>query len=143
MRTTLPVRRRSAALLAVAALAVAVGLFAVIHRLGTDEPAGIRATSAQYQVELQLGEDRTGVIDADLLIHDAEGEPVDPQTVTVESAMPSMGHATAEVTATRADAGRYRLHGELFPMTGAWELTIRITGTAGPDEITLPVTVTR
>jgi hypothetical protein len=57
--------------------------------------------------------------------------------------MPSMGHATSELAGTTVGSGRYRFQGELFPMTGRWDLTVTVTSTGGPDQITLPVTVTR
>lgn len=124
--------------LALAAV-VAAGLFFVNQRdKDADADAGLKAGSAAHQVEVHLPEPRTGELDFEVSV-----TPAGATAVSVEAAMPSMGHATSELAGKTVGAGRYRFHGELFPMTGRWDLTVNVTSADGPDQITLPVTVTR
>jgi hypothetical protein len=55
-----------------------------------------------------------------------------------------MGHAMPEVEARRAEAGRFVAGGELFSMAGLWQLSIRLTGPAGEETLTVqaPVSAT-
>lgn len=134
-------RRRTALLLtAVLTGLVLIAGLVIVGRSGTEHWTVLKAGSERYRVELSLGERRTGVIDAELVVRDAGGRPAELTGVTLAGVMPSMGHAMSELTTTAAGPGRYRARGELFTMTGQWEVVIRL---AGSDEITVPVTVTR
>jgi hypothetical protein len=109
-----------------ALLAVAVTLF-LLGRSAADEPARLSVTGTRYAV--------TVVIDG----RTAEVRPLsgDPGTVTLSAVMPQMGHAMPETVAHEREAGRFRAEGELFPMTGVWELSIRLTGASGEETLTV------
>ncbi|WP_020386203.1 FixH family protein [Kribbella catacumbae] len=143
-KTTAPPRRRTTLLVPGLALAavVAAGIF-FVNRDRAAEPAVLRAGSAAHQVEVHLAEPRTGQLDLELTVAATGGDTAGITGVSVEAAMPSMGHATSELPGTAVGSGRYRFHGELFPMTGQWDLTVHVASVGGPDQITLPVTVTR
>lgn len=134
---------RTAILATVLAALVAAAVLAVAHEVGTEDRIAITAGTDRHRVELSLDERRTGVIDAELAVHDTGGRPAELTSVTLSAVMPAMGHAMSELTATAAGPGRYKARGELFTMTGSWEVVIRLTGPDAPDELTVPVTVTR
>jgi hypothetical protein len=65
----------------------------------------------------------------------------DARTVDVSAVMPGMGHATPPVAARKVAPGRFQARAELFGMRGEWELSVRVTGAAGAEIFTIPVTV--
>ncbi len=83
---------------------------------------------------------RTGRVRATVDVTDRAGRPAEADEVALEAAMPRMGHLNAELPTTKQAIGRFRAEGELFPMVGVWELTVRIDGT---EQLTVSVTVTR
>ncbi|GAA0599286.1 hypothetical protein HPO96_21780 [Kribbella sandramycini] len=131
-RRTLAIALTGVVLAAVVAIAYAVG--------GGEDRVALKAASDRYQIELYLGEQRTGPIDAELVVRDTGGRPAELSGITLAGVMPSMGHAMSELTATATAPGRYAVRGELFTMTGQWEVVVRL---GGSHEITVPVTVTR
>ncbi|MFC9689230.1 hypothetical protein ACFTSF_11865 [Kribbella sp. NPDC056951] len=99
-----------------------------------DASVTLTGSSDQHTVELRLSELTTGPVDVDLVV-----TPKDEalKAVTLEPGMPSMGHATAALTAQRGKDGHYRGRGELFAMPGSWDLTVRL----GTDTVTITVSV--
>ncbi|GAB3417670.1 hypothetical protein GCM10027569_42050 [Flindersiella endophytica] len=65
----------------------------------------------------------------------------DARTVDVSAVMPGMGHATPPVAARKLAPGRFQARTEFFGMRGEWELSVRVTGAAGAEIITIPVAV--
>ncbi|MFE3453003.1 hypothetical protein ACFXJ8_29175 [Nonomuraea sp. NPDC059194] len=62
-------------------------------------------------------------------------------SVVLTAAMPSMGHALPEAALTRVGPGVYRAAEDLFPMAGIWELTLRLTGEAGDETLTVALPI--
>lgn len=120
-----------------------VVLFAlfVAHRTEqAPDRAVLRGTSERHVVQVTLEPPRTGPVRATVDLTDRAGQPATANEVTLEAAMPRMGHLNSELPASQEKPGRFRAEGELFPMVGVWELTVRLDDT---DQITVNVTVTR
>jgi len=97
--------------------------------------------SAQYTVRIVVSASR---IDPwTLEVADRAGRPAEVDQVTVEPVMPGMGHAAAAVVATPEAPGRYRAEGIRLPMSGQWEITVRLRRGAAQEEILIPLTVAR
>jgi hypothetical protein len=121
--------KRILALCAVAAAAVT--LF-VLGRTAASEPITIRSTGAHYAVTVLI-DGRTAEVRLD------RG---DADTVTLSAVMPHMGHAMPEVTTREREPGRFQAEGEVFTMTGAWELSVRLAGAAAEEVLTVKALVT-
>ncbi|KOV83886.1 hypothetical protein ADL03_19315 [Nocardia sp. NRRL S-836] len=80
---------------------------------------------------------RTGTNSFDLRVTDRSGGPAQGE-VTVEPAMPQMGHAVAPITAAPQEPGHYRVGGvELF-MAGQWEITVSLNA----ERVVIPLLLT-
>lgn len=99
---------------------------------GSPEPERIGNQGRHYSV-------RVGFDDA-MRTATIQVEP-DARTVDVSAVMPGMGHATPPVAARRLAPGRFQARAEFFGMRGEWELSVRVTGAAGAEILTIPVTV--
>ena len=64
-------------------------------------------------------------------------------TITVDGGMPQHGHGLPTSPAVSADlgAGKYRVEGLKFTMTGWWQLRFAITAPAGSDNAVFNVTL--
>jgi hypothetical protein len=125
--------RRTAAVLLIVA-----GIVAGWLCWSTRTPSGperLTGAGTQYSAEVTLDKARPGVVDADIFVTGS----VD--AVWLSAVMPEMGHATPEIPAQQRKTGRFHARGELFTMPGAWELTVRVEGAAGPELITVKVLV--
>ncbi|MFG3441514.1 hypothetical protein ACGF0J_30075 [Nonomuraea sp. NPDC047897] len=118
--------------LALGALVVAAVTFFVVGRTTAAEPIAIRSTGAHYAVTV-LVHGRTAEVRLD------RG---DADTVALSAVMPHMGHAMPEVATRERAPGRFRAEGEVFTMTGAWELSVRLTGPAAEEVLTVKALVT-
>ncbi|GAA4091375.1 hypothetical protein [Nonomuraea soli] len=114
-----------------ALVAVAVAVF-VLGR--GDDPVSVAVTGASYAVRVEIG----GEVEVRVTSGRAD-------TVTIAASMPSMGHAAPEVSARLAGAGRFVAGGEMLSMAGLWQLSIRLTGPAGEETLTVqaPVSAAR
>ncbi|GAA2209102.1 hypothetical protein GCM10009850_045600 [Nonomuraea monospora] len=112
--------------LAAAAMTIVVGCLSVPGAV-TAQGAG-----ARYAVTLTIEEGDTADIVVDRGAADA---------VVVTATMPQMGHVTPEAAARRLAPGRFRADGDLFTMDGVWEVSVRVSGTAGEEVIPLTVLV--
>jgi hypothetical protein len=108
-------------LLAAAVLGAAVWLL----RPAADDPATPTTTAGPYLVRLSGAPPNVGVNSVVVEITGDVGQPPTPESVTVEPAMPQMGHATAPVVASRQTDGRFSADVDLS-MAGQWEITVRI-----------------
>ncbi|MFC0625818.1 hypothetical protein [Kribbella deserti] len=138
--------RRSTLVLICAAVILAVAGYVVVRQLGSAETAlgaAAEAKSSRYAVQLWLPDHRVGEIDSRVVVKDLNGGPAAVRAVSLESAMPSMGHATAVVQALPEgeNTGAFGARGELFPMSGVWEVTVRLDTADGPDAATVTVSV--
>ncbi|TDC89121.1 hypothetical protein E1292_44890 [Nonomuraea deserti] len=68
-----------------------------------------------------------------------EGEA---ETVALSAVMALMGHSTPEIPATEREPGRFVAVGELFSMSGVWELSIRLDGPAGVEQLAVRTLIT-
>ena len=91
-----------------------------------------RTTAGPYQVQWSVsdGSPHTGDNTVDLDITDQHGTAASPDRVSVEPAMPQMGHALPPSTAAVVSPGHYRATVTL-PMPGQWEIAVKLSGTSG------------
>jgi hypothetical protein len=120
------VKRPVLAVLAVVVAAVAVAAVLLVSGPGAGP---IRLDRAGTTVLLDRA--GTGTVAAQVEV------PPDVAAVSLHATMPRMGHLTPEVVAERERPGRFRATGELFPMAGRWELTVR----ADDETVTFDITV--
>ena len=89
------------------------------------EPQPYLAESTQLSFRLTPASTRTGLNSFDLRITDRAGNPAQGD-VTVEPAMPQMGHAISPVTAPPREPGHYLVENVDLAMAGQWEITVSI-----------------
>ncbi|OLF14350.1 hypothetical protein BLA60_04270 [Actinophytocola xinjiangensis] len=99
-------------------------------------PERLTGDGEHYSLTVTLSSASTGVVDAEIHVENGPAE-----TVSLSAAMPHMGHAMPEISARPQGSGRFLAHGELFAMTGVWELAIRVEGETGGDTVTETITV--
>jgi hypothetical protein len=111
-------------------VAAVVAAFFVARTVGADP---VTTAGTRYAVTVTAGRNAVGVrVD--------RGEA---DTVAVTAVMPAMGHAIPEVTARKSAPGRFVAEGDLlFPMTGGWELSVRLAGPSGEETLTLNTLIT-
>jgi YtkA-like protein len=106
--------------------------YVVDVRAGPAEPEPVGDTGRTYVVQVGFDDARRRAT--------IQVEP-DARTVDVSAVMPGMGHATSPVAARKLAPGRFEARAEFFGMPGKWELSVRVTGAAGAEIVTIPVTV--
>ncbi|HEX2300015.1 MAG TPA: hypothetical protein VHH34_16140 [Pseudonocardiaceae bacterium] len=89
-------------------------------------PAG-SGSSPSYVVQLTAPADRP----AEVVVRRHDGAATRLAAVTLEPAMPQMGHAVPAVLAQRAGADRFTTREALLPMPGRWEVLVLLG--EGPD----------
>jgi hypothetical protein len=124
------------ALIAAALVAAAVVIFIVGRGVGT-EPLRVSTTGARYAATVVIDPPTTGRVTVEVLVTSGDAD-----TVAVSAVMADMGHSTPEVTAREAEPGRFVAEGELFPMSGGWELSIRLDGPAGEEVLAVNALIT-
>lgn len=128
--------RRGLALIAVAVVAVLGAWWLWPGTTTTPQ----RMTAGPYQVQLTVGDGapHTGDNPVQLEITDERGDPAKPDRVSIEPAMPQMGHAVPSAAATSVTPGDYRATVNL-PMPGQWEITVDLSGPSGSGRATFSV----
>ncbi|WP_240686907.1 FixH family protein [Amycolatopsis suaedae] len=91
-------------------------------------PTVLQTSTKHFGVRLTVEDPKPGLNVIGIELTDPQGRPADARTVTVEPAMPRMGHALEPVPATAEAPGRYRATGTTLPMSGQWEITVAING---------------
>ncbi|MEV5890644.1 hypothetical protein [Nonomuraea fuscirosea] len=119
------------ALAAVALVVVAVTLF-VVGRSMAAEPLRLTTTGTRYAVTVLIEDPAPGRVAAEVEVTSGDAD-----TVTLSAVMADMGHSTPEVTAREREPGRFLAEGELFAMSGVWELSIRLDGPAGEEQLAI------
>lgn len=114
-----------------AILAVVVAVVAVGALLFVSAPDAGPLRLNQADTTVLLDKASTGTVAAQVEV------PADVAAVSLFATMPRMGHMTPEVVAEQEQPGRFRVTGELFPMAGRWELTVR----ADDEIVTFDITV--
>ncbi|MFI7707877.1 hypothetical protein [Nonomuraea sp. NPDC049480] len=122
--------------IAVVLVVAAVVIFIVGRGLGS-EPLRATSTGARYAVTVVIGKPATGRVSVEVQVTSG-----DPDTVALSAVMTGMGHSTPEIAAREAAPGRFVAEGELFPMTGAWEVSIRLGGPAGEEVLVVNALIT-
>ncbi|MGP3958078.1 hypothetical protein ACTWPT_18900 [Nonomuraea sp. 3N208] len=112
-------------------LMIAAGVLWLVQGSGDPDPVKLTGRGAHYTVRVAL-ESEVGLTEARINVSPA------PAEVSVFAVMPHMGHTSTEIAAQRdGDAGRYVARGELFTMSGVWQLGIRVRGGRGTEVITV------
>jgi hypothetical protein len=117
-------KRPIIAVVAVAVVAAAAVLFTLL-------PGADPLRLSRSGVTVSLDRASTGAVAAEVEV------PADVAAVSLSATMPQMGHMTPETVAEQQQPGRFRATGELFPMAGLWELTVR----ADREVVTFEITV--
>ncbi|SEG96761.1 hypothetical protein SAMN05444920_11078 [Nonomuraea solani] len=124
----------------VAALAVlvvaAVALF-VVGRGVSAGPITVTTTGTRYAATVVLDRPTTGRVPVEVTVTSGDAD-----SVALSAVMPEMGHATPELTAREPEPGRFLAEGELFAMSGVWELSIRLNGPAGEEQLAVKALIT-
>ncbi|MGW4247446.1 FixH family protein [Nocardia sp. NPDC004722] len=97
-----------------------------------------RSAAGPYLVQLRVDSPHTGDNTVDLEITDQRGDSAAPDRVSVEPAMPQMGHALPPSTAAVVTPGHYRATVNL-PMPGQWEIAVKLSGAPGSGSATFSV----
>ncbi|WP_336206149.1 hypothetical protein [Nonomuraea sp. LPB2021202275-12-8] len=118
-------------MIVLAALVVAAVALFVVGRGSGPEPLRLTTAGAHYTATVLIGRPTTGRISVEVRVTsgDADG-------AALSAVMPDMGHAMPELVAGEPEPGRFVAEGELFAMTGVWDLSIRLTGPAGEETLT-------
>lgn len=125
------------ALIAVAALVAAAVVLFVVGRSAVAEPLRLTTTGTRYAATVLIEDPAPGRVTVEVVVNSG-----DPDTVALSSVMVDMGHSTAEFTATERQPGHFQAEGELFPMSGVWELSIRLDGPAGEEQLAVKALIT-
>lgn len=118
-----------------AVIAVVGALFVLWPRSVEAQPH--LAESAQLRFVLTPASTKSGVNSFDLRITDRSGNPAQGE-VTLEPAMPQMGHAIAPITAGPSEPGRYQVGGVDLFMAGQWEITVSVNA----ERVVIPLLLT-
>ena len=114
---------------------VAVALLVTLVACSGQAGAVQTAQTEHYQVQLGLEGSGFGTRTATIIVRDQAGQPVAADQVVVAPVMREMGMASPELTAQPTGPGRYQAEGELFTMTGEWEVQVRVR-VGGSEEST-------
>jgi hypothetical protein len=95
------------------------------------------AESEQLRFVLTPASTKSGGNSFDLRITDRAGNPAVGE-VTIEPAMPQMGHAIAPVTAGPLAPGHYEVGRVDLPMAGQWEITVSLSA----QRVVIPLLLT-
>ncbi|MFC9997315.1 FixH family protein [Nocardia sp. NPDC127526] len=127
-------------ILLVAAVLVVIVVAAWWLWPGTTGKSAPRMTAGPYLVQLTVadGTPRTGDNTVEIEITDQQGVSATPDKVSVEPAMPQMGHAVPPGIAETVTPGHYRATVNL-PMPGQWEIAVHLSGPQGSGSATFSV----
>ena len=130
-------RQRLVVIAAIAAAVVGAGVW-LLWPKSTDDGAAT-ATAGPYRVQLIGESPKAGISPVTVEITGNESQPPTPDSVSLEPAMPQMGHATTPVATVAQGDGRYRADVDLS-MAGQWDITVRIAASGEVHEAVLSVT---
>jgi hypothetical protein len=121
---------------------VLAGVIAMVSALVVLWPRSVEAQpqlaeSAQLRFVLTPASTKSGRNSFDLRVTDRSGHPAQG-AVTVEPAMPQMGHALAPITAGPSEPGRYEVGGVDLLMAGQWEITVSLNA----ERVVIPLLLT-
>ncbi|SDF75888.1 YtkA-like [Lentzea fradiae] len=124
------------------ALGALTGVIALVAVLLVLWPRGVEAQpqtaeSTRYRFVLTPSSTKSGSTTLDLMITDLAGNAARGD-VTVEPAMPRMGHALAPITAAPVEPGHYRVGDVGLFMAGQWEITVSLSA----ERVVIPLLLT-
>ena len=102
-------------------------------------PTTSAATAGPYLVRITGDPPKVGVSTLAVEVSGDGNQAPPPESVTLEPAMPQMGHASTPVVATEDGSGHYRGDVDLS-MAGQWEITVRIAAGDQVHQAVLNVT---
>jgi len=124
------------------ALGALAGVVALVAALLVLWPRDVEARpqvaeSARFRFELTPASTKSGSTTLDLRVTDRAGNAA-AGDVTVEPAMPLMGHALAPITAAPVEPGHYRVGDVGLFMAGQWEITVSLS----TERVVIPLLLT-
>lgn len=128
---------KSSALRAIASLVVAATLFVV----AAVAAGSVEATAGPYRVSMVSQPSTIPVGQAKLVFTiTTDGEPAENLDVTAIAEMPGMimGEREQKATPVTSEPGAYQMQAA-FPMSGTYEVTVQISGSAGDATAVIPV----
>ncbi|MFF3671827.1 hypothetical protein [Microtetraspora malaysiensis] len=114
----------------------AVALFVVVRSTAA-EPVNLTITGTRYAATVLIADPAPGQVTVEIKVSKGDAD-----TVALSAVMAEMGHSTPEISATKREPGRFVAVGELFPMSGVWELSIRLDGPAGEEQLAVKTLIT-
>ncbi|MGI5491463.1 hypothetical protein [Microtetraspora malaysiensis] len=128
--------KRWQAVAAATLVTAALALF-VVNRSTAAEPVNLTTTGARYAATILIADPAPGQVTVEIKVNKGDAD-----TVALSAVMAEMGHSTPEISATKRGPGRFVAVGELFPMSGVWELSIRLDGPAGEEQLAVKTLIT-
>ncbi|WP_433414331.1 hypothetical protein ACQP1V_33795 [Microtetraspora malaysiensis] len=128
--------KRWQAVAAATLVTAAVALFVVVRSTAA-EPVNLTITGTRYAATVLIADPAPGQVTVEIKVSKGDAD-----TVALSAVMAEMGHSTPEISATKREPGRFVAVGELFPMSGAWELSIRLDGPAGEEQLAVKTLIT-
>ncbi|WP_067175553.1 hypothetical protein [Microtetraspora niveoalba] len=128
--------KRWYALAAAALVTAAVALY-VVGRSTAAEPVNLTTTGSRYTATVFIADPAPGRVTVEIKVSRGDAD-----TVALSAVMAAMGHSTPEISAAMREPGRFVAVGELFPMSGVWELSIRLDGPAGEEQLAVKTLIT-
>ncbi|WP_067141317.1 hypothetical protein [Microtetraspora malaysiensis] len=129
--------KRWQAVAAATLVTAAVALFVVVRSTAA-EPVNLTITGTRYAATVLIADPAPGQVTVEIKVSKGDAD-----TVALSAVMAEMGHSTPEISATKREPGRFVAVGELFPMSGVWELSIRLDGPAGEEQLAVKTLITR
>ncbi|MGI5158407.1 hypothetical protein [Microbispora sp. CA-102843] len=114
----------------------AVALF-VVGRSTAAEPVNLTTMGTRYAATILIADPAPGQITVEIKVSKGDAD-----TVALSAVMAEMGHSTPEISATEREPGHFVAVGELFPMSGVWELSIRLDGPMGEEQLAVKTLIT-
>lgn len=118
---------------ALVALLVAATLWWLVHPAGAAAVQQAGTDRHVVRVITHRGDD-VWLVEVD----DRAGRPASLRALVLEPVMPQMGHALEPVAAEESAPGRYRAR-VLLPMSGPWQVTVRLRDDLGDEQVVVPV----
>ncbi len=88
-------------------------------------PLYAHAMDNAVMADLTIKPGRAGPVSIEIFVVDAEGAPIEPQSVDLTLAAPALGIEPFKASATLTD-GLWRVDDQTVPLPGLWELTLDI-----------------
>ncbi|MEV1000515.1 hypothetical protein [Nonomuraea sp. NPDC050202] len=119
------------------ALVVAGAVVFVVGRGASADPINLTTTGDRYAATVLIEDPAPGRVAVEVKVSKGDAD-----SVAVSAVMADMGHSTPELAATEREPGRFLAEGELFSMSGVWELSIRLDGPAGEEQLAVKALIT-